>query len=50
MLVTLADDGTIENMRAKLVANGYRFSEVVETIVTSPQFLNRRDYTESAKR
>ena len=46
----LSDDGTIENMRAKLAANGYRFSEVVETIVTTPQFLNRRDYTESAKR
>ena len=38
----LSDDVSIDNMRAKLVANGYRFSNLVETIVTSPQFLNRR--------
>jgi hypothetical protein len=46
----LSDDGTIDEMRAKLAANGYRFNGLVETIVTSRQFLNRRDYTESAKR
>ena len=28
--------------RAKLAANGYRFTPLVETIVTSPQFLNKR--------
>jgi Protein of unknown function (DUF1588)/Protein of unknown function (DUF1585)/Protein of unknown function (DUF1592) len=38
----LSDDVTIGNMRAKLAANGYRFSGLVETIVTSPQFLTRR--------
>ena len=32
----------LERMRAQLPANGYRFSSLVETIVTSPQFLNRR--------
>ena len=28
--------------RAKLAANGYRFSNLVESIVTSPQFLTKR--------
>lgn len=38
----LSDDVTIDNMRAKLAANGHRFSGLVEAIVISPQFLNRR--------
>ena len=38
----LSDDVTIDNMRAQLAANGYRFSSVIETIVASPQFLMRR--------
>jgi len=38
----LSDDVTVDAMRAKLAANGHRFSSLVETIVTSPQFLNRR--------
>jgi hypothetical protein len=38
----LSDDATIDNMRAKLVANRYRFSTLIETIVISPQFLMRR--------
>jgi hypothetical protein len=29
-------------MRSKLTANGQRFCSLVETIVTSPQFLNKR--------
>jgi hypothetical protein len=29
-------------MRAKLAANGQRFGSLVESIVTSPQFLNKR--------
>jgi hypothetical protein len=29
-------------METELTANGYRFDSLVETIVTSPQFLNRR--------
>lgn len=36
------DDGTIEEMRARLVADGHRFGRLVEAIVTSPQFRNRR--------
>jgi hypothetical protein len=39
----LSDDAIVASMNAKLAANGYRFSSLVETIVTSPQFLNRRD-------
>jgi Protein of unknown function (DUF1592)/Protein of unknown function (DUF1588)/Protein of unknown function (DUF1585)/Protein of unknown function (DUF1595) len=38
----LSDEPTIEQMRAALVANNYRFSALVETIVTSPQFLNKQ--------
>ena len=38
----LPDDVLLREMRAKLPANGYRFSSLVETIVTSSPFLNRR--------
>ncbi len=38
----LSDEPTVERMRTALAANGYRFSAMVDTIVTSPQFLNRR--------
>lgn len=38
----LSDEPTIERMRDKLAANGYRFDGLVETIVSSPQFLNKR--------
>jgi hypothetical protein len=38
----LSDDSTIREMRAKLAANGYRFDTLMESIVTSPQFLNKR--------
>jgi hypothetical protein len=37
-----SDDETVGAMRAKLAANGYRFDGLVEVIVTSPQFLNKR--------
>ena len=37
-----SDDETIEAMRERLAASGDRFSSLVETIVTSPQFLNKR--------
>jgi mono/diheme cytochrome c family protein len=40
--VMLSDDATIQAMRRKLAANGYRFDSIVESIVTSPQFLNQR--------
>jgi hypothetical protein len=38
----LSDEPAIEQMQAKLAANGYRFAPLVENIVTSPQFLNKR--------
>ncbi len=46
----LSDDVAIENMRAKLAANGYRFSSLLETIVASPQFLTRRVPDDTATR
>ncbi len=38
----LSDDPAVEKMTASLAASGYRFSALVEAIVTSPQFVNRR--------
>jgi len=38
----LADEPLIERMKTALEASGYRVSALIETIVTSPQFLNRR--------
>jgi hypothetical protein len=38
----LSDEPTVETMRAQLAAKGYRFSSLVETIVTSPQFRTKR--------
>jgi hypothetical protein len=37
-----SDDVTIEDMRLKLAKNGFRFNVLIENIVTSPQFLNKR--------
>jgi hypothetical protein len=44
----LSDDLAVDQLRTKLAANGYRFSSLVETIVTSPQFVNKRG-TDSAQ-
>jgi len=38
----LGDEPLIHDLRAKLVSDEYRFTSLVETIVTSPQFLNTR--------
>jgi hypothetical protein len=38
----LSDEPTVEQMKTRLAADGYRFGSLVETIVASPQFLNRR--------
>ena len=38
----LSDEPLIERMNTALATSGYRVSALVETIVTSPQFLNRR--------
>ena len=37
-----SDKATLTAMREKLAADGYRFGGLVEAIVTSPQFLNKR--------
>jgi hypothetical protein len=38
----LSDEPLIERMQSKLMASGYRITPVVDLIVTSPQFLNKR--------
>ena len=38
----LSDEAVVEAMEKRAVANQYRITSLVETIVTSPQFLNRR--------
>jgi hypothetical protein len=38
----LSDKKTLDAMRAKLKTEGYRFESVIEVIVTSPQFRNKR--------
>jgi hypothetical protein len=38
----LSDETTVDRMQARLAANGDRFAALIETIVTSPQFLNKR--------
>jgi hypothetical protein len=45
----LSDDALIEEMRSKLAERQYHFSALVETIVTSPQFLNKRGQSALAK-
>ena len=38
----LSDEPLIEEMQAKLKADGYRFGGLIESIVTSPQFTSKR--------
>jgi mono/diheme cytochrome c family protein len=38
----ITDEPLLETMRAQLAANGFRMSALIETIVTSPQFRNKR--------
>jgi hypothetical protein len=38
----LSDEETVKNLRQGLKAKDYRFGSLVESIVTSPQFLNKR--------
>ena len=37
------DELTVQRMEARLTTNGYRFATLVEAVVTSPQFLNKRN-------
>ena len=45
----LSDDSLIAEMRSRLAANGNRFVPMIETIVTSKQFLNQRVSVELAQ-
>jgi hypothetical protein len=45
----LSDEPVIESMQTKVAAAGYRFNSLVETIVTSPQFLTKRTQDPQAK-
>lgn len=38
----LSDEVIIERMQARAASNEHRFNSLIETIVTSPQFLNKR--------
>jgi hypothetical protein len=38
----LSDEPLIQRMNSRLAAGGYRFSALVETVVTAPQFLKKR--------
>jgi hypothetical protein len=38
----LSDDSTVREMRSKLASSNFRFDTLVECVVTSPQFLNKR--------
>ena len=38
----LSDEPMIKSMHERLAAEGHRFDSLIETIVTSPQFLNKR--------
>ena len=40
--LVLSDDLLVREMRTNLAANGYRFGSLVESVVSSSQFLNRR--------
>jgi mono/diheme cytochrome c family protein len=46
----LSDDITIDELHSKLAADGYRFDTLIEGIVTSPQFLNKRGRDNVAQR
>ena len=46
----LSDEPLLDTMRTNLAAGGYRFSSLIETIVTSPQFLNMRNRADHFRR
>lgn len=45
----LSDNPTIEEMKTRLAADGFRMQSLIESIVTSPQFLNQRGRVELAQ-
>jgi hypothetical protein len=45
----LSDENTVAAMKSKLAAGGYRFENLIESVVTSPQFLTKRAGAQVAK-
>ena len=45
----LGDEPLVEQMRSQLRSDGFRFGSLVETIVTSPQFRNKRSHSTQAR-
>jgi hypothetical protein len=46
----LSDESTIKEMHSGLAADGHRFGRMVDVIVTSPQFLNKRGKDDARER
>ena len=46
----LSDDPVVEKMHVQMVADGYRFNSLVETIVSSQQFINKRQSESTQKK
>jgi hypothetical protein len=46
----LSDEPTVESMKVKLAADGYRFDNLIESVVTSTQFRTRRASAEARVR
>jgi hypothetical protein len=48
----ISDEPLLEAMKTKLVTSGYKMSALIETVVTSRQFLNRRnpEFSQSKER
>jgi hypothetical protein len=46
----LSDRKALDGLRARLMANGFAFGSLVEGIVTSPQFLNKRGSEDSREK
>ena len=40
--LVLSDDATVAEMKSRLARGGYRFEAMVEAVVKSPQFMNKR--------
>jgi hypothetical protein len=45
-----SDQKAVDAMRTKLAAEGYAFESLVESIITSPQFRNKRGGGDSGMR
>jgi len=46
----LSDEPLIQRMNTRLAAGGYRISALIGTVVTSPQFLNKRTADSSTRK